>query len=43
MCACKRAGDFGHLYLVDAVVLLADVREIMLPVKRHHRLAIFRS
>ena len=34
-------GDFGHLHLVDAVVLLADVLEVMLPVKHHHRLAVF--
>ena len=30
----------GGLFPVDAVVLLADVLEVMLPVKRHHRLAI---
>lgn len=28
--------DFGHLYLVDFVVLLADMLEILLPVQRHH-------
>ena len=33
-------GDFGHLHLIDAVVLLADVLEVMLPMKRHHRLAV---
>ena len=33
-------GDFGHLHLVDAVVFLADVLEVMLPMKRHHRLAV---
>ena len=33
-------GDFGHLHLIDAVVLLADVLEVMLPMKRHHRFAV---
>ena len=33
-------GDFGHLHLVGVVVLLADVLEVMLPVKCYHRLAV---
>ena len=32
--------NFRQLHLVDAVVFLADVLEVMLPVKRHHRLAV---